>query len=329
MDSAVQLVPGLLSAQEARERGIARSRLAGPTYRRAARGVYVPATTPSDPADVRVAAAGERLPGGVLVGGWAAARLHEQQARARDDQTTLFDGTMPTLGGAGREVLPVLVCAPREARIRRTVGTCVFRSVVPGDEATSIRGVPVTSPLRTAFDLARLWPTTPALMALDRLANLGLIGMEDLTAVLRSRPRWRGVSSARRAVSLCDPRAESPRETALRLLWIQTGLPRPSANQVVTDQRGRFVARVDLIDPGAGVVGEYDGAFHAPADRRSRDAARQEDIEQLGLTVIRAAGPDLASNGSRRAWGERLRRAYDLAAVRHGRRAWRVIDPMD
>lgn len=295
---------------------------------RRAHGVYVPVDSWVDPTDAHIAVVAERLTGGAVIGGWAAARLHEAGARAGSDLLTVFDGRLPTLGSAAAGGLPVLVCAPRAARLHPTPGSRVFRSEVEPDEITHLSGVAVTSAARTAFDLARLWPTPGAVVALDRLLHLRLVDASELAGLLTRRIRWRGVGAGRRALALADGRAESPRETALRLVWTQTGLPRPMANAVVMDHRGAFVARVDLVDAAAGIVGEYDGAFHASAQRRSRDAVRHEALEQLGMTVIRAAEPDLATAAARRTWQDRLRRAYALARVRSGPRGWRVVgDP--
>jgi very-short-patch-repair endonuclease len=53
------------------------------------------------------------------------------------------------------------------------------------------------------------------------------------------------------------------------------------------------VAKVDLMDPDAGLVGGYDGAHHSGAARRSADHVHAENLEALGLTVVRVAACDL------------------------------------
>ncbi|WP_203741611.1 endonuclease domain-containing protein [Catellatospora bangladeshensis] len=54
---------------------------------------------------------------------------------------------------------------------------------------------------------------------------------------------------------------------------VLAGLPRPVTQHVVED-RGRFVARVDLAWPEYRVAVEYDGVWHAQADQFHRDRQR-------------------------------------------------------
>ena len=323
----VELLPGLITVGEARAIGVDRNRIARGGFVRVRRGTYVPAGTPVDDADARMAIAASGLPDVVVLGGWAAARLHERSVPSTSDPLVVFDGAMPGVGAGDQGALPVLVCAPREARIRPLPGVTLLRSGIESTERVVLEGVPVTSALRTAFDLARTWPLTPGVVALDRLRNLGLIDAEELEALTRRKAGWCGVGHVRRALALSDGGAESPRETLLRLLWTDAGLARPLANRVVRDLDGHFVARVDLVDPDAGVVGEYDGGFHASAGRRSKDAARQERLEALGLLMIRACDPDLATPHGRMAWQMRLRDVYARARAHPPhRRSWILTD---
>lgn len=310
---------GVLSAARARDVGISRWQLRSGGFARVRHDVYVRADRSLDTPDVRIAVVAAALPARTVIGGWAAARLHE--SRVPDRQLDLFDGCLPDVRPSSR-ALPVLVTGEAATRVRVTRGLEVFRSVVPPEERDVIAGIPVTSPARTAFDLARLWPLVPAVVALDRLLALGLVTIEEILGLFQERVRWNGVPRGRRALGLADGGAESPRETHLRLLWQAAGFGRPLCNPVVTDGGGRFVARVDLLDPAAGVVGEYDGAVHAEACRRADDARRQEALEDLGLVVVRAADPDVRTAAGREAWRARLTRAYSRARTRSG--AWRL-----
>jgi hypothetical protein len=319
-------LPGLVTTSEASALGIGPDRLARGPFQRVRHGVYVPTGTPLGDVDARIVVAAASRPDGVVIGGWAAARLHERSVARSPEPIVVFDGTLPG-AGVSRSPLPVLVCTPRSTRLRRTSGITIMRSDADVQERAVLEGVPVTSAVRSAFDIVRLWPPTAGVVALDRLRNLGLVAGTDLAEVLSRRAGWRGVGRARRVLELSDAGSESPRETIMRLLWMQTGLVRPRANPVVRTLDGRFVARVDLIDPDAGVVGEYDGAFHATARRRSEDAARQERLEDLGLVVIRANDPDLATDLGRRTWQMRLRRVHARATTRPARsRPWLLTD---
>lgn len=319
--AALNRVPMLTSAEAARAQ-IGRWQLAGASYSRVRRGLYVPAGACLDGIDERVAIAARLLPPGFVLGGWAAARLYEQARRSSSDELVVFDGRLPEMDADARVDLPILVCTSRPGRLRPQPGVRLFRSDLEPQEVTTLDGVPVTAPARTAFDLARLWPLAPAVVALDRLRALEAFSPDDVVTMLAERPKWRGVDVARRALALSQDGVESPRESMMRLLWHRAGLPRPVCNGVILDFDGRFVARVDLLDSGAGVVAEYDGSFHASAERRRSDARREELLEHLGLVVVRANDPDIASAAGRDAWQARLRRAYDRARSESRPRRW-------
>ncbi len=102
---------------------------------------------------------------------------------------------------------------------RERPGLSVHRDLLAEDEVTAVDGVTVTTPLRTAWDLAR-WA------------------------------RWRGRMPG--AIDLADPRAESPMETRSRLVLVRRGLPRPELQFEVYDSDGRFVARLDMAYRGYG-----------------------------------------------------------------------------
>lgn len=71
-------------------------------------------------------------------------------------------------------------------------------------------------------------------------------------------------------------------------------LPEPATNVELFDDRGQFVARLDMPYPKWRVVVEYDGAHHERDPRqRQRDRERREAIEALGWRVIVVTGQDL------------------------------------
>lgn len=322
----IEPLPYTLLTRDAAGSGLSADSLPGLGYVRLRRGVWGPAGVEQADPDVRIAAVAAQLPTRSALGGWSAARLHEKAAA--EDGLEVFDGGPewedasgpgPITAGRAR----VVVCSPRHSRPALRPDVRVFRSgVLPGD-LERLAGIDTTSACRTAFDLARLLPASRGVVGVDRLMHLGLVAATDLRSMLESRRAWRGASVARRVAALTDGASESPQESLLRLLWLATGLPRPRCNVVLRDRAGRFVARVDLLDDVAGIVGEYDGAVHAEASRRSRDAQRQEALETLGLVVVRATSVDLVPGPRTRAWQRRLRDAYRRAASRPpGTRNW-------
>ena len=119
------------------------------------------------------------------------------------------------------------------------------------------------------------------------------------------------------ALSLATPRSRSAGETQLRLLWrLEAGLPSPEVNPVIHDRRGNLLAMADLLDPEAGLAGEFDGALHRDPRQHADDNAREEWMEQAGLIVVRATGRDLGP--------QRTRTVARLRAARRRAPAWEV-----
>lgn len=117
----------------------------------------------------------------------------------------------PVRGAAGPAALEVAdVTGARATRRSGTNGCC--RSIPPGD-VTTVHGVPVTSPLRTAADLACRRGRNDAMAVLDAFCRLhGADATAHRPMVERFAGR-RGVTQYRELVPLIDPRAESVRES--------------------------------------------------------------------------------------------------------------------
>ena len=80
----------------------------------------------------------------------------------------------------------------------------------------------------------------------------------------------------------------------MRLVWIiDAGLPPPVCNRPIFDLSGRLLGYPDLLDPLAGVVGEYDGADHLARDRRRSDAEREHLFRDHGLEYFELVRGDL------------------------------------
>jgi hypothetical protein len=159
------------------------------------------------------------------------------------------------------------------------------RDLVPEDWQV-IDGVRVTTPLRTAVDLACTLSRREALAALDAFARHHGLTVAQMNRLLWRYRRRRGVVQARELVQLADPRAESSGESWTRLEIHDHGLPAPQPQLwVVVD--GVPAYRLDLAYAKAKVVVEYDGEeFHtSPADREA-DEERRELLRRRGWYVI-------------------------------------------
>lgn len=113
--------------------------------------------------------------------------------------------------------------------------------------------------------------------------------------------------ACRTALSLMDGGAQSPKESWLRLVLVDAGLPRPATQIRVTD--GRLVAYLDMGWEQQMVAVEYDGEHHR-TDRSQyvKDIWRAEMVSRLGWTVIRVLNEDRPNLIVQRAREELARR---------------------
>lgn len=152
-----------------------------------------------------------------------------------------------------------------------TSGIVLHSDTLAADEATVIRGMPVTTPARTAFDLGRRRGLTLAVIRLDATAA-------------------RGVVQLRKVLALADAGAESPQETRTRLVLTGAGLA-PERTQIdVYDREGYHVGRLDMGWESWKVGVEYDGVQHWSDPRqRDRDIDRSAELEALAWRIIRVS----------------------------------------
>lgn len=159
------------------------------------------------------------------------------------------------------------------------------RDLRPEDWMT-IEGVRVTTPLRTALDLACTLPRRDALAALDAFAREHGVTVPELRRLLVRYFRRRGVRQARTLVPLTDPRSESPPESWVRLAIVDHGLPSPTPQHWVL-VAGVPTFRLDLAYSRLKIAVEYDGEeFHSRAEDRAHDEARREWLAAHGWHVI-------------------------------------------
>ncbi|MEV4660714.1 DUF559 domain-containing protein [Micromonospora echinofusca] len=259
---------------------LSRAMLRGPTWQRLFPDVYVHRDALRAP-DHRLwcDAVALLLPAGAAIAGLSAAYLWGVDLLARD--------------------APVSVLLPRSVRLRPHPRLSVTRSSLPGSDLTSFGGLPVTTPLRTAFDLGRQAPRPEALVAVDALLHRRLVKLPALRAFADARPRWPGLPLLREVLALAEPLSESPMETRLRLLLLDAGLPPFTAQHDVLDATGRFVGRVDLAWPALRVAVEYDGDHHRERAHFRQDVARLNALRAAGWIVLRFTADDVLRHRTR------------------------------
>jgi hypothetical protein len=227
--------------------------LRGSAWRRMARGVYADAALPDSHA-LRCAASVLALPSGVIVAGRSAADLHGAATATASD--------------------PVELLVPTPLRVGAHAGVVVHAGAVEEAEWEVHAGLPVTTPLRTCWDLAQ-WLAPPDAVALvDRLLAAGRVRPADLAAYGERCGQARGHRRYRRVVELADDMSGSPQESRLRVRLIMAGVPAPVTQFVVTGEQG-FAARVDFAWPDLKVAMEYDGLWHVGSARRMGDDRRR------------------------------------------------------
>ncbi len=132
--------------------------------------------------------------------------------------------------------------------------------------------------------------------------------------VLMLAKRYRGARGVRRlkdALPLVDGGAASPRETALRLAFIDAGLPRPTTQIPIYDRDGRYLRTVDMGWEDYMVAAEYDGDQHR-TDREQyiKDMRILPLLEGLGWIIVRVIKEDRRDEAVQRAWDAMLSRGW-------------------
>jgi hypothetical protein len=188
---------------------------------------------------------------------------------------------------------PVLPAAILDTNRRRAAGVDVREERIDEDEIRVVEGMRVTSPARTALDLASRHPLGTAVAAIDALAQAVDVKMADVGLLVDRYRGRRGMKSARAAIELVDGGAQSPKETWLRLLLVRAGFPRPQTQIVVRNEWGWTEAHLDMGWEDILVAVEYDGDQHRSSRAQYvKDIRRTEMLERYGWMVVRVVAED-------------------------------------
>lgn len=171
-------------------------------------------------------------------------------------------------------------------------GLVTRRDVLASDEIIWRSGLPVTSRVRTAFDLGRLLSRAEALARLDALMWNQHFSIDEVSALINRQPRVRGVGQLQDLLPLVDGGAASPRESRIRLWLLDCGFPRPET-QIPVLKGSRPVAFLDMGWEKYGVAVEYDGDHHQTSRAQYvKDIERLRMLEATGWIVIRVIAED-------------------------------------
>ncbi len=187
-------------------------------------------------------------------------------------------------------------CGPRDAPAEVTVppggqrshtGLLVHRVTLYPGEIKEVDGLRVTSPVRTAYDLARRGDLVERVVAVDRLANVHQFSPDLLLHFTARYHGARGNDLIPWVLTYADQRAGSPMETRLRMLIRQAGLPKPEVQWVVQDEQTRTAVWLDLAWPDEMIGIEYEGEGHTEPDQVLRDIGRYTALVDKGWRIYR------------------------------------------
>jgi hypothetical protein len=285
--------------------GPTRMQSRGRHWRRTSRGLFVPSSVDPTVPEQRIIEAAAVLPAYGGVTGWGALRWAGG---------VWFDG----LARDGRACLPVTLATMR-CYIREQKGIAVSEERLSPLDLTELDGLRMTTAVRSLCFLMRYAPTDrEAVVFADMAAYSDLVSTNELAVYIAAHPGWTGIPQARKALPLVEENSWSPWESRMRLAWmLDADFPRPLCNVPVFDRWGNHLGTPDLLDPHAGVVGEYNGALHLQGGQRRRDRAREEAFRRVGLEYFTMmSGDDLDPYGLVRRMEEARTRARWLAPSR-------------
>ncbi|MEZ0052519.1 very-short-patch-repair endonuclease [Mycobacterium sp. MAA66] len=214
-----------------------------------------------------------------------------------------------------RFVGPEVPACVMDRYCRPTRGVVVWEDTPDDDETCLIGDMRLTTPLRTAVDLARKYPEDVAVAAIDALARAARLTVADIEVAAARHRGQRGILQARKTIALVDAKSESPRETALRLLIIRAGLAKPESQYPICNEYGALIGVVDFAWPELKIAIEYEGVHHTDPDEVRRDIARIESMVEVRWLVVRITARDPAGVILRRILNARASRgAVDEAA---------------
>ena len=174
------------------------------------------------------------------------------------------------------------VMAPRSRHRRRDAvrGVRLHRASTRAGDVCVLRGVRVTSPLRTALDIARTESTEYGVAIVDAFMRAGLFSAEEFAAVaLRS--AGPGRVRILRVVTLVDAKSGSILESLTRVLLWRHGLAPECSQYEFRHRRSGWVGYLDFAWPSVRAALECDGyEYHADRTTFQRDRRRWSAINR-------------------------------------------------
>jgi very-short-patch-repair endonuclease len=208
----------------------------------------------------------------------------------------LVGASAVSLRSLGPPTLPVSVAIPPQRRTRLdTPQVRVLRLDVPDADRVIVDGLPTTTRLRTAVDLAHLVPLLQAQPILDRMLVLDMVDLADLRSAIGCSRRT-GSAQARALMRSAADLAAAESERHARRVLREAGITGWTPNHAVTVRGGRTI-KVDLALKRLRIAIEVKGwIFHSESDRAKGDDDRVTDLQLAGWFVIPVGWLELMSD---------------------------------
>lgn len=157
------------------------------------------------------------------------------------------------------------------------------RPSLPSHDVGTLKGIPVTSPVRTMLDLATIQGPKTLLRSINEADNRDVVDAESLRLALEDRAGEPGVKPLR---ELLDRDTFVLSDEELERLFLplarEAGLPLPLTKEMVNG------FEVDFYWPELGLVIETDGLrYHRTASAQARDARRDQAHTAAGFARLR------------------------------------------
>ena len=255
--------------------GLGAGRLRGGDLHRPYRGVRV-AGRPSD-VEQRARAFQQRASENTYLCSVTAAVLYRIPLPLRLEQSLLLHVGVP---------------APARApRVERVVG---HKFQIEESDIQNWYGLRVTTPERTWCDLATVLSVPDLVAAGDYVIHweLPLASREALYSAMLRHPGQRGHRRLVRAFTLLNDRAESRRESLLRVIVVRAGIRDVEPNLWITTAGG-YRYRGDLVIREKKLIIEYQSRFHDGTKEFDSDMTRISRLEADGWYVVQVNNHDL------------------------------------
>ena len=179
-------------------------------------------------------------------------------------------------------------------------GVSHSRTTIPAEHITTLDGISLTRPGRTAADLARKRSILEGVMAMDWLLRNARGPELSLLQECLSLRRIRGIRQARHCFELCDARAESPLESAARVVLVTGGFPwvrslEPQAHVSLGSMNAMadflINERIILEVDGAS---KYFGSYGRSTDQELfYERKREKHLQNAGYLVVRVTAKQI------------------------------------